>query len=245
MVTIDGYCTLGEDREYDLTETDLLQAMDGAGVDRAVIAAVDRCLAVHNREGNDFLLKAAAAHADRLIPSCSANPWYGDAAVAESKRAIEGGARLLVLHPFVQGYQANDELVWPLLEAAGEEKVPVYVHTGTPGNATPWQVVDLADRYPSVDFIIGHCGATDFWNDMVEAGKASDRVYLESSLARPFVFTRYLEEVGGHKGIMGSFAPINALTFEWEQMYSVLPEVMWPDVCGGNLLRLLEKRGTL
>ena len=152
---------------------------------------------------------------------------------------------MLVLYPFVQGYQANDELVWPLLEVASEEKVPVYVHTGTPGNATPWQVVDLSDRYPSVDFIIGHCGATDFWNDMVEAGKASDHVYLESSLARPFVFSGYLEQVGGDKGIMGSFAPINALTFEWEQMYSVLPEVMWPDVCGGNLCRLLEKRGAL
>ncbi|MDA0748526.1 MAG: amidohydrolase family protein [bacterium] len=244
-MVIDGYCTLGVDREYDLTADHLLRAMDTAGVDRAVIASVDRCLAVRNREGNDFLLEAASLHSGRFIPSCSANPWFGEEAVAEVKRAIDQGARMLVLYPFVQGYQANDELVWPLLEVAGEAQVPVYIHTGTPGNATPWQVVDLADRFAHVDFIMGHCGATDFWNDVVEAAKANDRVYLESSLARPFSFSRYLGEVGGHRGMMGSFAPLNELTFEWEQMRAVLPEEMVADVCGETLRRLLEKRGGL
>jgi predicted TIM-barrel fold metal-dependent hydrolase len=244
-MTIDGYTTLGVDREYDLTAPDLLKAMDAAEVDRAVIAAVDRCLAVDNREGNAFLAQAAADHPDRLIATCSANPWYGEAAVQECRMAIAEGARMLVLHPFVQGYQANDELVWPLLEAAAEERVPVYVHTGPPGNATPWQVVDLADRFDGLDLIIGHCGATDFWNDMAEAAQASDRVYFESSLARPFLFTRYIEAAGQAKGIMGSFAPSNELTFEWEQMRGVLPKPMWDDVCGGNLQKLLEKRGAL
>ena len=58
-MTIDGYCTLGVDREYDLTEGALLEAMDRAGVERAVIATVDRFLAVDNRTGNDLLLRAA------------------------------------------------------------------------------------------------------------------------------------------------------------------------------------------
>lgn len=244
-MNIDGYCTLGVDREYDLTESALLQAMDRAEVDRAVIASVDRLLTVHNREGNDALLRAASFHADRLIPSCSVNPWYGEAAVEELKRALGEGARLLVLHPLVQGYLANDELVWPVLDAVAREGVPVYVHTGPPGNATPWQVVDLAERYPSADFLIGHCGATDFWNDVVEASKAADNVYLESSLARPFLFAGYLKEVGMGKGIMGSFAPLNELTFEWEQMRRALPPEEWTDVYGGNLARLLEKRGAL
>src|SRR5262249_22964211 len=163
---------------------------------RAVIAPVDRCLAVHNREGNDYLLRTAAAHGSRLIPACSVNPWYGDAATAELRRAVSEGARLLVLHPFVQGYLANDELVWPLLEVAGEERVPVYIHTGTPGNSSPWQIVDLAERYPTVDLIMGHCGATDFWNDVIESGKAARNVYLEASFARPFAFSNYMKTLG-------------------------------------------------
>jgi predicted TIM-barrel fold metal-dependent hydrolase len=152
---------------------------------------------------------------------------------------------MLVLHPWVQGYLANDELVWPLLDVVAGTPAPVYIHTGPPGNATPWQVVDLAERYPSVDFILGHCGATDFWNDVVEAGKAMDNIVLESSFARPFLFVVYLREVGVRKGIMGSSAPLNELVFEWEQMRGALPPEQWGDVYGNNLARLLEKRGAL
>lgn len=244
-MVIDGYCALGVDREYDLTTPDLLRALDAAGVDRAVVAPVDRCLAVHNREGNRLVMEAVRSHPDRLIPACSANPWFGEKAVSEVSHAIHEGARMLVLHPFVQGYLANDELVWPLIEVAGSARIPVYIHTGMPGNASPWQVVDLAFRFEEVDFIMGHCGATDFWNDVVPAAKACDRVYLESSLARPFGFSRYLAEAGGKRGIMGSFAPINDLAFEWEQMRGVIQEDMATGVFGDNLRMLLEKRGEL
>ena len=173
---IDAYCVLGRDREYDLTESALLSAMDEAGVDRAVIAPPDRFLAVYNQEGNDLILKAARTNPNRFIPSCSINPWYGDRAMLELKRALAKDARILVLNPFVQGYLANDELVWPLLDIAVSEKIPVYIHTGPPGNATPWQIVDLAERYPDLDFIMGHSGATDFWNDVVLAGKTRNNI---------------------------------------------------------------------
>lgn len=65
-LTIDAYCSLGVDREYDLTESELVAAMDRAKVDRAVIAPVDRYLAVDNREGNDRML-AVARRNKRLI----------------------------------------------------------------------------------------------------------------------------------------------------------------------------------
>ena len=43
-MTIDGYCTIGVDREYDLTVDMLLEQMDQANVDRAVVAPLDRCV---------------------------------------------------------------------------------------------------------------------------------------------------------------------------------------------------------
>ncbi len=242
---IDGYCVLGVDREYDLTAEALLQAMDTAGVDRAVIAPVDRWLAVDNRRGNDYILQAAAAHPGRFIPACSANPWYGAAGVEEFRRAVGEGARLLVLHPMVQGYLANDELAWPLLAAAEEARVPVYVHTGPPGNSSPWQITDLAERYPAIDFIMGHSGSTDFWNDVNDATVAAENIYLESSLARPFAFVPRLDVVGARRGIMGSFAPNSDFGFEWRQIREAVPAGLFSQVCGGNLQRLLEKRGAL
>ena len=242
---IDGYCVLGIDREYDLTADALLRAMDQAAVDRSVIAPVDRCLAVDNRSGNQFIQKAAQDHPERFIPACSVNPWYGAAALDEFQRALGEGARLLVLHPMVQGYIANDELVWPLLEAAEAARLLVYVHTGPPGNASPWQITDLAERFPGLDLIMGHCGATDYWNDVNEAALAAENIYLESSLARPFSFVPRLQVVGAHRGLMGSFAPNNDFNFEWEQIRQAVPASLYPQLCGGNLQRLLEKRGAL
>jgi predicted TIM-barrel fold metal-dependent hydrolase len=244
-MTIDGYCTLGEDREYDLTEASLLEAMDATGVEKAVIVPPDRNLAVYNREGNDSVLRAAQKHRARFIPACSVNPWYGPPAVEEFRRALGEGARMLVLHPYVQGFAASDELIFPLLDESAVQKVSVYIHTGPPGNSTPWQITELADRYPQVDFIMGHCGATDFWNDVVNATAAAANIYLESSLARPFQFARYLNAVGKLRGIVGSWAPLNNLRFEWDQMRKYIPPEMFGSISGENLAGLVTKRGPL
>jgi uncharacterized protein len=244
-VTIDGYATIGLDREYDLTAGGLLESMDRAGVDRAVIAPVDRSMAVHNREGNDFVLGAAAEHPERFIASCSVNPWYGSEALAEFRRSVSEGARLLVLHPFLQGFVANDELVFPLLDAAADERVPVYFHTGPPGSATPWQLASLAVRFPALDFIMGHCGATDFWNDVVQAASSCPNLYIEASLARPFNFVVHASKLDPARALMGSAAPLNDLEFEWEQMKKFAPPDLWAAIAGGNLRRLLEKRSAL
>ena len=77
------------------------------------------------------------------------------------------------------------------------------------------------------------------------AGSARDNVYLEASLARPLTFASHLEVAGDHKGIMGSGAPLNQLEFEWELMRRALPAAAHAAVLGGNLARLLEKRGPL
>jgi uncharacterized protein len=244
-VTIDGYCTIGVDREFNMTEAALLKAMDTAKVDWAVIGPTDRQFAIANREINENIRRISNRHRKRLIPSCSVNPWLGKAAVAELKRAIGEGARVFLLHPLIQGFLANDELTFPLLEVLQNRNLPVYIHTGPPGNSTPFQVVDLAERYPAVDFIIGHCGATDFWNDAVAAGMSAENIYMEASLSRPFHFANHMKVLGKRKGIMGSAAPLNDLVFEWEQVRKYLPADTHEDLCGGNLLSLLEKGGAL
>ena len=242
-MTIDCYCSVGVDREYDLTAEALVQSMDAAEVERAVIAPVDRCLAVHNRDGNDAMLQAAAQHPNRLIAACSVNPWYGAAALEELHRALRVGRKSARTSSILQGFLANDELSFPLLEAAATEQVPVYIHTGTPGSATPWQIGDLAERFPETDLIMGHCGGTDFWNDAASAASSFSNVYIESSLARPFQFVNHVEKLDAGKGMLGSWAPLNDLEFEWEQMRRYVPAALWAAIAGGNLMRLLEKRG--
>ena len=151
---------------------------------------------------------------------------------------------MVVFHPAVQGFQANDELVFPLLEALQEYNAPVYVHTGPPGMATPWQLADLAEAFPNLNFIMGHCGSTDYWTDVRVVMTSSDNIYLDSSLARPAAFRGYVDAVGVDRSIMSSFAPINDLVFEWDQMRLEAPPDEFAEIYGQTLLTLLGAGST-
>lgn len=240
---IDGYVTLGRERETVYRADDLVRDLDSAGVEYAVAAPGDRQIAVMNRRGNNFVMAEVKKFPDRILPACTVNPWYGGDGLQELVRAFEKGARMLVLHPTLQGFLINDTLADPLLEKAEELKLPVYVHTGGHLYGSPWQLVDCAMRYPGITFIMGHAGATDYWNDVPYAGEFAENVYIEGSFARPFGFAAHLDAVGADKGIMGSSAPRNQLVFEWQQHLYYLPDEKYGPVFGDNLAGILGMNG--
>jgi len=237
-MTVDGYCTLGVDREYDLAPDALLRKMDAAGVARAVIAPLPRDMAVHNRAGNDALL-AAAARQDRFIPTCTVNPWYGQKGCDELRRAAGGGARLLILDPPTQGFAPADDLVFALVEEAARQHLAVYVHTGGYQYGTPAQLGLLAQRFPEVSFIMGHCGSTDFKTEAIEVARLHPNVYAETSLTRPFGAAATVEALGRERVIMGTAAPLNDLVFEWRETLALVPRDAHPGFYGATLQALV------
>lgn len=238
-MTLDACVTLGAERETRLSPADLLRKMDAAGVERAMIQADDRALAVDFARGNREMLAVARQHPERLVAVCTANPWYGPAAVEALKRALAEGARMAVFAPSLQGFILGDEILDPVLESLVESRVPIYVHTGPHLHATPWQLAHLAARYPDLSFIMGHSGATDFWNDVADAAMSAPNLYLESSFARPFIMKSHLEKVGFERGLMGSGAPRNDLAYEWSQAREVIAPGQHAGFYGETLGRLI------
>lgn len=242
-MVIDGYVTLGTERETVYAVDDLIRDLNTASVEKAVITADDREIAVFNRQGNARILKESKKNPDRLIPSCTVNPWYGSEAVSEFRRAADEGAQMLVLNPTLQGFLINDDLADDVIDAAKEYGIPVYVHTGPHLYGAPWQLVDCALRHPDVSFIMGHSGATDYWNDVQHSATFTDNVYLEGSFARPFSFKNYLAGTDVWRGIMGSAAPRNNLCFEWEQYRKELGGSEFASVFGDTLASILPGKG--
>ena len=242
-MNIDGYVTLGSERETVYSAEELVRDLDRAGVDCAVAAPADREIAVLNRQGNDFILQEAKKFPDRIIPACTVNPWFKHDAVDELIRAASEGARMLVLHPTIQGFLINDDLADQVIAKAWENRIPVYVHTGGHLYGAPWQLIDCAIRFPEVTFIMGHAGSTDFWNDIPNAASTVTNVYIEGSFARPFSFINHLKAVGINKGIMGSSAPRNSLEFEWAQHRYYMSVETYGPVFGDNLAALLGLNG--
>ncbi len=239
---IDGYCTPGTERETQLRAGDLLEQMDAANIAQAVIAPEDREIAVNNRSGNERMLRMADDSAGRFIPACTVNPWFGDEGCRLLEQVVEAGAKMLVLVPAVQGFMLTDEVTDPLLQAAADLRVPVYVHTGPHSSSAPTQLVVLATQHPRVPFIMGHCGSTDYAHDMAAILKAIPaNVWLEVSFVRPWVVPAYAALVDETRLVFGSSAPRNSLAFELRHLDEHWPIAAHPGTYGGNLARLIEE----
>jgi hypothetical protein len=239
---VDAYCTPGTERETRLAPERLLRLMDEAGIDRAMIAPEDRELAFRNRDGNDRILRVHGRCPDRFVPACGVNPWSGQSGIDELHRAARAGAKMLVLAPALQGFHLGDPVTDGLLRSAAELRIPVYVHTGPHAAAAPTQLVLLAAEYPQVRFILGHCGSTDYAHDMPAVLRAApENVWFELSLVRPFAVSGYAAIVNRSRLIFGSSAPRNYPAFELRHLAAYLPVDAYPEVYGGNLLKLLRE----
>ena len=90
---VDAHVHLGHGREKRLSADQLLAEMDQHGVARAVICPMDEEIILRNRAGNDRILAAVQAHPDRFVGFAVANPWYGQEAIEELRRAVGEGLR--------------------------------------------------------------------------------------------------------------------------------------------------------
>ena len=221
---IDAHVFIGEGKHLQLSIDDLLHQMDNADVGMEIVSPVDHYIAVHNREGNDLIIKTVRSHPDRLIGRAVANPWYGEEAEKELERAFSEGLSGVMLHAPYQGFRLSDHIVDPLLHIAEEYQAPVYAHTGTAGLAEPLHVVELARRFPKLNFIMGHSGSSDYSEDVVFAKGFLDNVWLETSRNGPANFNMFKNHGLIHRLVFGSSAPEYIPKIEIETLCDVFTD---------------------
>jgi len=241
-VIVDGHVTLGRVDGVEVEVGTLLAQMDRAGVDAAVVSPDPRETAVAHREGHDRLLALCERYPGRLLAYATANPWFGTAAVDELDRALTAGAVAIKLHPYLQGFQPIEAIVDPVMELAAARGVPVYVHSGTPVQATPFQVATLADRFPSVPVILGRGGKTDFKADAGPALASTPNLYGDTAHDFPLTgMTTQLAAAGPRRLLFTSDFPYGDVYHELRRARA-LPagDAVLGDVLGGNVLRLLS-----
>lgn len=236
----DAHCHVGEGVHYQLGPDELLAQMDEVGVDRAVLVPADSFIAVDNRAGNDYVGQVVGRWPQRFWGFATVNPWYGRRAVDELRRAIGAGLVGVKLDPVLQGFMLCDALVHPIVEAAIELDVPLYFYTGTPVNALPLQLSELAQRYPEGRFIMGHMGNSDFWLDVPVALSQAPNVWGEISPNLAAAVNRVIGAGFAERLIFGSDTPMMRLELEVEKIrYWQATEQQRAAMMSGNLLGVL------
>ena len=116
----------------------LAEQVEKSGLDNAVVLAQDAVYDHHGKPDwgktpfyipNDYLFQVVARYPERMIPCVSINPQRADA-LAELDRCATKGARVLKIHPPIQGADLSDKRCIPFFRRCAELKFVVMVHTG-------------------------------------------------------------------------------------------------------------------
>lgn len=208
--------TAGDDGKLDVRAW--LEHADRWSIDHAVVAPAEPHVAVLNREGNEQVAALAAGRPERLSGLAVANPWWGTDAVALLEKAFDSGLRGLYLDPGRQGFRLSEPIVWPLLEFCEKQGKPVYCHTGTPIFSMPFQLAEVARRFPGITFIMGHGAYTDFWYDVTAAARQADNIVVDSSCVVGGLLGSILEGLGSDRVLFGSGYPASLPENELEKI---------------------------
>jgi predicted TIM-barrel fold metal-dependent hydrolase len=204
-------------REYRMDVDELLTEMDRHDIGQAVLSAAGEYAAYANTAGNGMIAAAVQHASRRFIGFATVNPWMRAAGIAELRRACDLGFAGLVIHPILQGFEANDPLVFPLVEAAIERRLIVYVTGGAPYLAMPYKIADLAGRYPEGRFILGHAG-WDFHFDVGYCLEACPNLQAETSRNGLANLEALARKFGPDRLLFGSDMPFSSYEGEIEKI---------------------------
>lgn len=228
-------------REYRLSAEELIAAMDQHGVTRAIVTPAGEYQALRHAEGNAEVFRLARSRPERILGFAAINPWTCVAGQEELRRAKEDyGFAGLTLHPMLQGFEANDPLVYPLVETALELKMIIYVTAGAPLLAMPYKVADLARRYPEGRFVLGHAG-WDFHFDVPDCLEQCPNLWAETS-KNGLANLEALSQRFAERLLFGSDFPFSNYVTELEKIRLLpqLNEAQRAAILGGNAQALLD-----
>ena len=235
-----GSCLFG----YGQSLTEIRLSMDRLGIDKAVLVPA-KPREYHLGPMNELVADAVRNYPDRFMGLCRVDPWQAEAAVAEVQRGFEElGACGLYLDPWEENFQANDEVVVPVLQEASRYDKPIVLNAGHVRLSHPTQIWDLASRFPNLQFVacngaqINICGILLF--EARRMLESCPNVFIETAgTYREDFLEEIVTEVGEERVIFASGSPVYDQEFEMARVrFAHLSESQKEQLWGLNALRV-------
>lgn len=209
-----------------------------------IAAPSSELVAVDNKEANNQMVRIMKARRAEISGLAVANPWYGKRAAQILRKAFEDGLVGLYLHPALQGFKLCESIINPLIEVCCEYDRPVYSHMGTPICAMPFQLAELARRFPMVTFVMGHAAWSDFSGyDLIPAAKQAQNIIVETSCTVGGVVESAINELGAGRVLFGSGYPRSLPGYEFEKFKTLNLEcTVYNKIMHDNAIRLWKLR---
>lgn len=228
---------------FDLTPAGLLDEMDRRGLEAAVVLGV--ASSPHQVVGINSWLAGIAS--PRLIPFATLHPEFTDFR-QELARLRELGFRGVKFHPNIQQFFPDDEAMFPIYEAIGDD-FWVMFHMGDNIKpvptvyARPHRLAAVLDRFPGLRVMAAHLGGYMTW-DEARAALVGQDLILDLSYCSPGLAPRLAAEMvrahGADRVLFGTDYPLADPTEELAWVGGL--DLKAPDlagILGGNARRIL------
>jgi len=162
---------------------ELLQQMDAAGVERAILTL----------DANDPqpVAEIARTFPERFICSAVIDPMAGMSALRLLERLVaQHGVRLARVVPFLVNRPPNDKVYYPIYAKCIELDVPISVNTGIPGPPMPAEpqrplyLDEVCLFFPELTLIMAH-GADPWWGEAIRLLLKYPNLYMMTSAYLP------------------------------------------------------------
>lgn len=233
---------------YEQSLSEISANMKRLGIDKAVLVPV-KPRNYHLSPMNELVADSVKKQPDKFLGLCRVDPWQGEAAAAELQKGFEEhGARGLYLDPWEENFQANDQILHPLLEEAKRHNKPVVMNAGHIRVSHPTQIRDIASQYPTVQFVACNGGQINISGMLLYEARrmleACPNIAIETAgTYREDFIEEVVTEIGEERVIFASGSPIYDLEFEMTRVeLAHLTATQKQKLCEANALKMFAAR---
>ena len=164
----------------------LIEEGSRIGVSRYIVHSV-ATTAHQVRSINEFIKREVEAHPEFIGFIALHQDLTEEEIVSEVEWAIANNMHGIKLHPDFQKFNIDDEAVEKFYRAASG-KLPILLHMGDDRYeySRPYRLVNMAKKYPEVNFIAAHFGGYRCWGD-ASLYKGLKNVYFDTCSSLPFI----------------------------------------------------------
>ena len=218
-----------------LTADELIAQMNEFDIEKTLLCS----------QPNELCLDAVNKYPDRILGMVYPNPYDGQKAVDMIYDYVQNkGFKGIKCNPLKQAYVADDEIMDPIMQAAEDLDIPVFMHCGHPPYSLPWSIALLAERFPKVKLTMIHMGHGHgvYIDASLKMAKRYPNLYLEmSGMPMPSKIREAYEEVGHDRIMFGTDAPFHPAAVESQKVLcSGLDKRGMEDVFYNNAAKLMK-----
>jgi predicted TIM-barrel fold metal-dependent hydrolase len=185
----------------------LVELMDQAGVDRAVVMTYTEAPAV-NPNALEYLADQIGRYPERLIGYVRLHPWYPEALDLLERAFGDFNMKGVKLHPVGNLSHPAAEVTLRVIRRAAEHHAPVLFHCGDEALTTPLQIAAAAEAVPEASIVLGHMGGYFHVDEAIEVAARVPNVFLETSaMPYPDQIRRAVQTIGAERVLFASDGP--------------------------------------